>query len=163
MVVTTGYDIENLSDPEIRRKYHGPVTYDRYGRQVPKHAHGTINLPEQTSSTRLIMEAVMELFDRIVNPDLLVRRVYVVACRVVPESEKKSGQAYTQMDLFTDYAALEREQEERQDALEREKRMQQAVLDIKKKYGKNAVIKGMNLEEGATTLQRNRQIGGHKA
>ncbi len=163
MVLTIGYDVENLMNPEIRKKYHGQVTYDRYGRQVPKHAHGTINLPERTASTRRIMEAVMELFDRIINPDLTVRRVTVTACHVVPEEEKKPKEEYTQLDLFTDYGAIEQQQREQEEALAREKRMQQAVLDIKKKYGKNAVVKGMNLQEGGTTIERNNQIGGHKA
>ena len=163
MVLTLGYDVENLMNPEIRKKYHGEVTYDRYGRQVPKHAHGTVNLPERTASTRRIMEAVMELFDRIVNPELTVRRVTVTACRVVPEEQRKPVEEYTQMDLFTDYGALEQQQREQEEALAREKRMQQAVLDIKKKYGKNAVVKGMNLQEGGTTIERNGQIGGHKA
>lgn len=163
MVLTIGYDVENLSNPEIRKNYHGPVTLDRYGRQIPKHAHGTANLPEQTSSTRQIMDAVMELFDRIINPKLTVRRVTVTACRVVPEARKRPKEEYTQLDLFTDYGALEQRERQQEEALAREKRMQQAVLDIKKKYGKNAVVKGMNLQEGGTTLERNRQIGGHKA
>lgn len=163
MVLTIGYDVENLMNPEIRKKYHGQVTYDRYGRQIPKHAHGTINLPERTASTRRIMEAVMELFDRIINPDLTVRRVTVTACRVVPEEEKKPKEEYMQLDFFTDYEALEEQQRKQEEALAREKRMQQAVLDIKKKFGKNAVIKGMNLQEGGTTIERNGQIGGHKA
>ncbi len=163
MILTVGYDIENLSDPAIRRTYKGEVTTDRYGRQIPKHAHGTANLPEQTSSTRIIMEAVSELYDRIVNPHLLVRRINIVAGNVVPESEKRETQAFEQMDLFTDYAALERERQQTQKELEREKKMQQAVLDIQKKFGKNAVLKGMNLQEGAMTVQRNGQIGGHKA
>ena len=163
MVLTIGYDIENLTDPAIRNKYHGEVTTDHYGRRVPKHAHGTMNLPCQTSSTRIIMKAVEELFDRIVNPDLLVRRVNVVASRVIPESEVPKKQTFEQLDLFTDYAALEREREQENKEREKEKKLQRAVLDIQKKYGKNAVLKGMNLEEGAMTRERNGQIGGHKA
>ncbi len=163
MVLTVGYDIDNLADSAIRKKYKGEVTVDRYGRQVPKHAHGTIHLSEQTSSTRMIMEAVCALYDRIVDADLLVRRVNVTACNVVPESEKKALAEFEQMDLFTDYAALEREKARLQKELDKEKRLQHAVLDIQKRYGKNAVLKGMNLEEGAMTIQRNGQIGGHKA
>ena len=163
MVLTIGYDIDNLTDPVIRSKYHGEITTDRYGRQVPKHAHGTINLSCQTSSTKIIMKAVEELFDRIINWDLLVRRINVVASRVVPERDAVEKPVFTQMDLFTDYAQLEQEREKEKKELEKEKKIQHAVLDIKKKFGKNAVLKGMNFEEGATARERNGQIGGHKA
>ena len=163
MVLTVGYDIESLTNPEIRRKYHGEVTTDRYGRHVPKHAHGTANLSCQTSSTKLIMKAVEELYDRIINPDLLVRRITVVASRVVPESEAEQKEVFEQLDLFTDYQALEQEREQEKKELDKEKRIHKAILDIQKKYGKNAVLKGMNFEEGATTRERNGQIGGHKA
>lgn len=163
MVLTVGYDIESLSNPEIRRKYHGEITTDYYGRQVPKHAHGTANLPHPTSSTRLIMEAVMELYDRIINQDLLVRRITICAGKVLPEAEVKKHEDFEQLDLFTDYAALEQKRQEEQQELEKEKRIQHAILDIQKKYGKNALLKGMNLEEGAMTRERNGQIGGHKA
>ncbi len=163
MVLTVGYDIDNLINPDIRRKYKGEVTTDHYGRQVPKHAHGTINLSEQTSSTKMILDAVSELYDRIVNPNLLVRRINITANRVVPESEKKETETFEQLDLFTDYAALEQEREQMKKEQEKEKRIQHAILDIQKKYGKNALLKGMNLEEGAMTKKRNDQIGGHKA
>lgn len=163
MVLTVGYDIESLTNPEIRRKYHGEVTTDRYGRHVPRHAHGTANLSCQTSSTKLIMKAVEELYDRIINPDLLVRRITVVASRVVPEREVSQKEVFEQLDLFTDYQALEQEREQEKKELDKEKRIQKAILDIQKKYGKNAVLRGMNFEEGATTRERNGQIGGHKA
>ncbi len=163
MTLTIGYDIENLSDPEIRKRYKGEVTADRYGRRVPKHAHGTANICRQTSSSRLIMDAVMELYDRIVNPVLLIRRVTVAANRLVDESEARKIQGYEQMDLFTDYEELQRQRDEEERKLMKERRLQEAVLEIKGKYGKNAVLKGMNLQEGATTKERNRQIGGHKA
>ena len=163
MVLTIGYDIENLMDPVIRSKYHGEVTTDRYGRQVPKHAHGTVNLPCQTSSTKIIMKAVEELFDRIINWDLLVRRINITASRVIPERDVVENTAYGQLDWFTDYSALEQQREQEEQEIKKEKKMQQAVLDIKKKFGKNAVLKGMNFEEGATARDRNRQIGGHKA
>ena len=163
MVLTIGYDIENLQDPEIRKKYKGPVTTDHYGRKVPKHAHGSANLGQQTSSTRLIMEAVTALYDRIVDRNLLVRRIYVTANHVVEEGAAAVGETFEQLDLFTDYRALQ-EQREKEEALrERERKVQKAMLDIKKKFGKNAILKGMNLEEGAMALERNRQIGGHKA
>ncbi|KAF5065295.1 DNA polymerase IV [anaerobic digester metagenome] len=158
MTLMVGYDIDNLSDPEIRKAYHGEITTDRYGRSVPKHAHGSANLERQSSSTKLIVGAVMELFDRIVNPKLLVRRVNLTANHVVSEADARQA-AFQQLDLFSNQAKIADETA----ALEREKRIQQAVVSIKKKYGKNAVLKGMNLEEGATTIERNRQIGGHKA
>lgn len=163
MVLTVGYDIENLSDPDISKHYRGEVTIDAYGRRIPKHAHGSVNLGRFTSSTKLILEAVMDLYERIVDKNLLVRRVTVAANHVTEERMAVQQTAYEQLDLFTDYEALLKQREEEEKALEREKRIQHALLDIKKKYGKNAVLKGMNLEEGATTVERNRQIGGHKA
>ena len=183
MVLTVGYDIENLSNPEIKSRYKGPVTTDHYGRKIPKHAHGTANLDRKTSSTKLIMDAMMNLYDRIVDKNLLVRRVNVTANHVVDEREAAQKETFTQMSLFDVFDAQpESDQKLNQQAnqqfnqqtsqltkqqmdeqLEREKKMQQAMLDIKKKFGKNAVLKGMNLEEGATTIDRNRQIGGHKA
>ena len=163
IVLTVGYDIENLSRPEIRKKYHGPITTDHYGRQVPKHGHGTQNLKKATASTRLLMEAAEELFDRIVNPELLIRRITITANHVVRESEVQQTISFEQLDLFTDYDALEKQRKEEDAELEKEKKMQQAMLSIKKKFGKNAILKGMNLEEGAMARQRNDQIGGHKA
>jgi len=165
MVLTIGYDIDNLQDPVRRQAYKGPVTTDWYGRKVPKHAHGTANLGEYSSSTRIIIDAVMELYDRIVDPNLLIRRITIAACRLQTEGyvKKQKSTEYEQLDLFTDYAEVEREREEKERELQKEKRMQQAVLSIKKKYGKNAILKGMNLEEGATAKDRNAQVGGHKA
>ena len=164
IVVTVGYDIENLTDPERRKKYHGAIVKDHYGRQIPKHAHGTANLDGHTSSTKKIMCAVSELFDRIVDKNLLVRRLNIVANHVLPEADApKKNDGFVQLDLFTDYAALELKQERERAELEREKKMQQAMLTIKKKFGKNAILKGMNLEEGATAKDRTAQIGGHKA
>lgn len=163
LVLTVGYDIENLSNPEIHRLYKGPVTADRYGRKVPKHAHGTTNLENPTSSTRLIMDAVTNLYDRIVDRNLLVRRVNLSANNVTDEHTVSCEESYRQLDLFTDYEQLLQKQEEEKKQLDREKNLQKAVLDIKKKYGKNAVLKGMNLQEGAMTVKRNSQVGGHKA
>ena len=164
IVVTVGYDIENLTDPERSKKYHGAIVKDHYGRQIPKHAHGTANLDGHTSSTKKIMCAVSELFDRIVDKNLLVRRLNIVANHVLPEADApKKNDGFVQLDLFTDYAALEVKQERERAELEREKKMRQAMLSIKKKFGKNAILKGMNLEEGATAKDRNAQIGGHKA
>ena len=163
VVLTIGYDRESLTDPEIRSKYTGPVTMDHYGRAVPKHAQGTANLHRQSSSTRLIMDAMMELFDRIVNPDLLVRRVNVVATHVKFERDLPREDGIQQLNFFSDFEAEQKRREEEDAALDREKRRQKAVLTIRKKYGKNAILKGMNFEEGATTIDRNSQIGGHKA
>ncbi len=163
IVLTVGYDIENLTDPNRSRNYKGTVTIDRYGRKVPKHAHGTANLKRQTSSTKLITEAVMELYDRIVDKNLLVRRINITANKLVDEETASKNNTYEQLDLFTDYKAKEEKDAKEEAALEREKRMQKAMLNIKKKYGKNAILKGMNLEEGATAKDRNEQIGGHKA
>lgn len=165
LVLTIGYDIENLSNPDIKKQYKGEVTTDGYGRKVPKHAHGTVNLDRKTSSTRLITEAVMGLYDRIVNPILLVRRLNVTATHVVDEASvtASSAETYEQLDLFTDYEAVESQRKKEEEALEKERKMQQAMLSIKKKFGKNAILKGMNLEEGATARERNNQIGGHKA
>lgn len=163
LVLTVGYDIENLTDPEIRKRYQGEIVTDRYGRKIPKHAHGTANLDRKTSSTMLILDAVMDLYDRIIDHNLLVRRIYVTACHVTEESAASEQPAFEQLDLFTDYQALEQRKQEEEAKLNREKQLQQAMLGIQKKYGKNAVLKGMNLEEGATARERNRQIGGHKA
>ncbi len=157
LVLTVGYDVENLTDPEIAKQYKGPVVTDHYGRKIPKHAHGTANLPMYTASTRMITEAVMALYDRITDPRLLVRRITIAACRVLPEGSQKTD--YEQMDLFSD----PEQEQKRQAELEREKRRQQAVIGIKHKYGKNAILKGMNYQEGATTRDRNGQVGGHKA
>ncbi len=163
IVLTIGYDIENLTDKNRSRKYKGEVTVDRYGRRVPKHAHGTTNLKKQTSSTHLIINAVTELYDRIVDKNLLVRRISITANRLVDEADVNHTEEYQQLDLFTDYEELNKKQTEEEADLEREKRMQKAMLDIKKKFGKNAIMKGMNLQEGATAKERNAQIGGHKA
>lgn len=163
MVLTIGYDIENLLNPMISQNYHGEVIIDGYGRKLPKHAHGTVNLTIQTSSTKMIMEAVMELYDRIVDKNLLIRRVTVVANRVVDEKSIIKKETFEQLDLFTDYEALQRKRKEQEAELEKEKKIQKAILDMQKKYGKNALLKGMNLQEGAMTKERNAQIGGHKA
>ena len=163
MVLTVGYDIENLTDPKRSGSYRGEVMKDRYGRSIPKHAHGTENLGCFTSSTRQILDAVLALYDRIIDEKLLIRRVYLTANHVMPETEVKREPVAEQLDLFTDYAALEQKRKKEQQELEREKRLQHAMLDIKKKFGKNAILKGMNLCEGATAKERNDQIGGHKA
>ena len=163
LVLTIGYDIENLKDPDRRKQYAGEIKKDRYGRQIPKHAHGTINLKAPTSSAKEFTAAAMELFDRIMNRDLLVRRLNLTANRTVEEMSVPEKEAYEQLDLFTDYEALEKKRQEEKADREKERKLQEAMLTIKKKYGKNAILKGMNLEEGATAMERNKQIGGHKA
>ena len=163
LVLTIGYDRESLTNPEIHAKYHGEVTTDHYGRQVPKHAHGTARLGCLTSSTRLMTDAVMELFDRIVNKDLLIRRINLTVNHVVSEESVTKDAAPEQLDLFTDYEALEQQRQKQQAALDKERRMQEAQLKIKQRFGKNAILRGLNFDEGATARERNKQIGGHKA
>ncbi|MPL96244.1 DNA polymerase IV [bioreactor metagenome] len=163
IVLTIGFDIENLKDPAIRKQYHGAVTTDYYGREVPKHAHGTANLGRHTSSTKRIMEATSELFDRIVDRNLLIRRINVTANHVIDEAAVSKEPEPEQLNLFTDYEAEEAKRKADTAELERERKMQLTMLTIKKRYGKNAILKGMNFEEGATAKDRNSQIGGHKA
>ncbi len=163
IILTVGYDRESLSDPGNRESCKGEIKTDRYGRSVPKHAHGTVNLKRQTSSARLIAEGALALYDENVRKDYLVRRIAISANHVVDECTVKNRPVYEQLDLFTDYAALKEEQEAEEAELRRERSLSQAVLDIKKKYGKNAILKGINLMEGATAIDRNQQIGGHRA
>lgn len=163
IVMTVGYDIENISNSEIRKKYKGPVTTDMYGRKLPKHAHGTQNIGKKTSSTKLITDAAMELYDRIVNKDLLIKRLYVTANHVVSEKSVSEQKSYEQLDLFTDYEETQKIRRHEEQELQKEKNIQHTILDIKKKFGKNVILKGMNMQEGATAKDRNNTIGGHKA
>lgn len=160
LVLTVGYDILNLTNKEI--DYKGEITTDHYGRKIPKHAHGTANIDHKTSSTKIIMDSVMDLFDRIVNKKLLVRRINITACNVEDENNVRETISYKQFDLFTDYKKLDNENRKIKEEEQEERKLQHALLDIKNKYGKNAILKGMNLKEGATTIERNSQIGGHK-
>lgn len=160
ITLTIGFDIESLTNPKVASAYHGAVTTDHYGREVPKAAHGTENLPHKTSSVRLLSDAATCLLDRIVdNKSLLVRRVTLCACDVTAKTDAAEEYTGEQLDLFTDYSAREREIQDEK----REESIQLAVLKLKKKFGKNAVLKGMNFEDGATMRERNAQIGGHKA
>lgn len=163
LVLTVGYDIENLTVPQRCSNYQGPVVLDSYGRQIPRHAHGTASLSRHTASSKELIRAASDLFDRIVNPILLIRRLSITANHTVPERSVSTPILYEQMNLFTDYAALEKKHKKEQAELERDKKLQQAILTIKKKYGRNAILRGMSLEEGATARERNKQIGGHKA
>ncbi len=162
LVLTVGYDRESLENPEIAAKYHGPVSADFYGRLVPAHAHGTVRLPKMTSSTIQITEAAARLYDRIIHPDLLIRRIYLVAGRVKP-ADSLPAENYEQLSLFVNYETLEKERKDEAARQKKETQRQAAVLAIQKKYGKNAILKGMNMEEGATMKARNGQIGGHRA
>ena len=163
LVLTIGYDISNLSG-ERAKNYHGPITTDHYGRLVPKHAHGTKNLDRYSSSTRLIMDHMLKLYDRIIDKNLLIRRVSISANHIIPEADIPAREdIYEQLNLFTDYASIEKQRRKEEEELERERNLQLATLSIKTKYGKNAILKGMNFQEGATTRDRNCQIGGHKA
>ena len=164
LVLTVGYDAESLTRPEIRTKYHGEVTTNHYGKAVPKHAHGTFNFEKPTSSSRLIMEGAIELYQRCVNPDLLIRRLNLTTNHVVSEASiAAKGRVPQQLDLFADYEAVAQQRLEEQARLDKERRMQEAQLKIKRRFGKNAILRGLNFEEGATAKERNKQIGGHKA
>ena len=165
IVLTVGYDRQNLSDEKKRKSYQGEITVDHYGRKVPKHAHGTVNLSSRTASARLITEAALSLYDKNVNPSLSIRRVTLVAGRVVREQQaaEEDGECFEQLELFTDYGEKQKQSEQEEMALEKERKLQEAMLSVKKKYGKNAILKGTNLQEGSTARQRNDQIGGHKA
>ena len=164
LVLTVGYDAECLTRPDIREKYHGEITTNYYGKAVPKHAHGTFNFDKPTSSSRRIMDGATELFDRCVNPDLVIRRLNLTTNHVVSEaSVSAQDHAPQQLDLFTDYEALEKQRQEEQAQLDKERRMQEVQLKIKKRFGKNAILRGLNFEEGATAKDRNEQIGGHRA
>lgn len=161
IVMNIGYDIENLTDDTRRKAYKGEIKTDFYGRQVPKHARGTVNIGRKTASTKLITEAVLKAYDEVVNPDLLIRRINLTANRVVPEDTASQSTVPYQLSLFETY---DEEQLKREDAeLEKERKIQETLIGIKNKFGKNAILKGLNLQEGATAKDRNEQIGGHKA
>lgn len=163
LVVTIGYDIESLTRPEIASQYQGEVSVDYYGRRVPKHSHGTFNLDRQTSSARLIGEGVLALYDRITNPNLLVRRLNITVNHVVREELARNTHRAIEYNLFTDIEKVQTEVREENETLSRERAMQETLLELKKKYGKNAILKGLNFAESATARDRNAQIGGHKA
>ncbi len=156
--ITIGYDVKDLAQDNI------VIDKDWYGRDVPKGNHSSINLGMFTSSTSIISEASVRLFDKLVNKNLHVRRMFVVATRVIKVSEvKKFVRDYEQLNLFVDYDELEKKKEEKLKELEEESILQKTILEIKKKYGKNIILKGHDYEEGGTTRERNEQIGGHKA
>ena len=156
LVLTIGYDIDNITDD-----YNGEITIDHYGRAIPKSAHGTINLDYKTSSSKIIIEAMIKLYERIINPKLLVRRVNMCATKLASEEDEKCKVRYRQLDLFSNLEEKDNKLDYNREALKEENNLQNVMLKIKEKYGKNAILKGMDLEDGATTMDRNRQIGGH--
>lgn len=160
IVLTIGYDVINLLTPSIRREYYGEVTVDHYGRNVPKSAHGTAKIKYKTSSTKIITESVLKLFQKIVNPKLLIRRINIAACNITTSDTTKKMKI-EQINLFSDFDDKKYEKELNDE--KEEKKIQKTILNIKDKYGKNAIVKGLDLLDGATALDRNREIGGHKA
>ena len=163
IVLTVGYDVENLKNPGISKNYKGEITTDNYGRKIPKHAHGTENIGKYTSSAMLMMESAMELFERIIKRDLLVMRINISVNHVIYEKDVVEKHVYEQFDLFTDYEKEEKEKKLMEQELFKERKIQEATIELRKKYGKNVVLKGCNLKEGATAIERGKQIGGHKA
>ena len=163
LVLTIGYDRENLNDTEKIRSYTGKIKIDHYGRAVPQHAQGTISLGKPTSSSKKIIGAAIRLFEDITDEKLLIRRINIVANHVIAEEDTLNSHTCEQLDLFTDYSEKKKLEEKEAADRDQEKKLQQALLSIKHKFGKNAVLKGVSLEEGATAKDRNNQIGGHKA
>ncbi len=162
IVLTVSYDAENLTNPDIRARYSGRISTDHYGRQVPYHANGTARLDRYTSSSRLIIRQVSDLFERIVNPDLLVRRLTLSINNLLPEDKAPKRQPPQHPDLFTDYEELERRQQAEDAELAKERRRQEAIIRLRKQFGKNTILKGMSYTDGATQRIRNQQIGGHR-
>ncbi len=160
IVLTVGYDVESLTRPGIN--YTGEVHIDRYGRRVPKHAQGTAHLARPTFSARAIMDTVAQIFDNQVNPALLVRRITIAACNLVYEDVAKNADEGMQLDLFTDYDQWQSERQAQRDADDKERRLMTATLELKRRFGKNSILKGLNFHEGSTARDRNRQIGGHR-
>lgn len=162
ITLTIGYDIENLTNPFISEQYHGRITTDHYGRQVPYHGHGSINLPQHTSSSAMIIDCVTSLYESIANPLLLVRRLTLSINHLIPEKSIPAPNMEQQLDLFTDYEAVEQQRKKTEENLARERRRQEAILSLRKRFGKNAVLRGLNFADGATQRERNQQIGGHR-
>ena len=161
LVLDIGYDIENLTNPAIKKMYNGEITIDNYGREVPKHSHGTINLDYNTSSSKVLSKKCIELYDRIVNKNLLIRKINITACNIIDEDLVKKEVVHEQLNLFSSSDDSEQKIEDKKRQKE-DNKLQHVLLDIKNKYGKNSILKGMNLEEGGTTIDRNNQVGGHK-
>ena len=163
LVLTVGYDTSSMADPYIMKAYQGEIKTDRYGRKVPKHAHGTANLKHFTSSSSIISKTATELYDRIVDHNLMIRRLSLTTNHVINEKQAKIKATSVELDLFTENEQNDRETQKENNRLKKERRIQKTLLEIKKKYGKNTILKGLNFEDGATARLRNNQIGGHKA
>lgn len=163
IVLTVGYDIENISNGRADKGYEGEVTTDFYGRKVPKHAHGTANIGKYTSSAILMLKTVLELYEKIVNPKLLIRRINLSVNHVLPEESVQNKESFEQIDLFTNYEELQKKRAKESIELEKERKLQETMIELKNKYGKNAVLKGNSLQEGSTAKERNNQVGGHHA
>lgn len=162
IMLYVSYDAASLDNPDI--DYKGPIATNYFGRTVPKHVNGTATLECFTSSAMIITKAVTELYDKIVNHNLLIHRLNIGAEHVIDENTAKHhSNHYKQLDLFTDYEALVQQEKQQKTLLEKERRLQETQLKIKKRFGKNAILKGLNFQEGATGKERNQQIGGHKA
>ncbi len=162
-VLSVHYDAQNLSDPDRSEKYQGIVTTDHYGRQAPKSAHGSENIGRFTSSGLLLTDAMMKIYERITDKNLLIRHIYVIFNHVFPKDQVPMKHKEEQLDLFTDYAEISERESIVQAKLDRENKLQQSILDLQKKFGKNVVLKGMNLQDNAKQKDRNQQIGGHKS
>ena len=162
LTLTIGYDIDNLTNPKIYKMYNGPVVKDFYGRLIPKHSHGTIHVDHKTNSSSLLCEKIIELFDHIANPILLVRRINIAACNLVRSDEIKEEHKFEQVSLFQDYEKERKEKEESRKKEKKDMELQKTIVEIKHKYGKNAILKGMNFEEGGTMRDRNMEVGGHR-
>ena len=163
VIIYIGYDAENLTNETIRANFHGEIKANYYGKMVPKPAHGTANLPHPTSSTRLITEAVTRLYDEIVDNNLLIRRLNITVNNVIPEEKAIQEDSTIQLNLFIDYEQKRKQEEAEKKRLNKERRLQETQISIKKRFGKNSILRGLNFEEGATAKERNNQIGGHKA
>lgn len=163
LVLTIGYDVESLTNKAISSRYKGQIKKDFYGRNVPVHSHGTINIDRPTSSARILIEKTAELYDRIVNPNLLIRRLTLSINHLIDEFRINRHKYAVQPDLFSDYEEIKRKREAESRENAKERRRQEALLHLRKKFGKNVVLRGLNYAEGATQKDRNKQIGGHKA
>ena len=158
-----GYDANTFKNSKEHKAFDGEIKKDRYGRDVPKHAGGTINLNLKTSASSIITDAFLKEYDKAVDENLFIRRLSVTSCRLMTEEDAKKEDEYVQLDLFTDFEEEQKRKEELKERLSREKSLQKATLEIKKKYGKNAIVKGTSFRGEATARERNRQIGGHNA
>lgn len=162
LVLTVGYDVESLTNPDISRSYNGDIHIDRFGRKVPSHAHGTVNIERPTSSSEILVEKTAALFDRIINPRLLVRRLTLSINHLIPEAEIAGKPRVRQLGLFDDIEEINRREQQETKKRDKERRQQEAILNIRRKYGKNVILKGLNFADGATQKDRNSQIGGHR-